>query len=371
MPRSIAGAKVAVEIDGDAKGLDHALKESSKGLEIFGHDVTLKGVASVASLAGAAGIAASKIMDMTQAAAEDRDEVNKLEAVYLGAGAATEGYTQSIQAAIDAGAAKAFSDSEVRTGLENLVVATGDAEAANRLLGPSMDIARLAGVSLEQATKAVALATQGQDTALRKMIPGLEKGETATDTLANATKLAAGQADTYAESSEGMRKAGKDAFSEIGETIGSAFLPVLDAVLPALLPIITLIGELAESLLPILLPLINLLADALTIVAKALEIVVGWVVKLIDKIGALMSKVRDLLPDLGRLGGIGNSISGAVASGETAGTYAATPYLGSSAQFGNLTINISGDPAIVEREVLGALRTYARRQGKDVAWLTS
>ena len=119
----------------------------------------------------------------------------------------------SIDAAIEAGAAKAFSDSEVRAGLQDLVTATGSAEEANRLLGPAMDIARLAGVDLETASKALAKAHDGNDAALRKLIPGLEKGKTATDTIAEATKLASGQADIYAKSSEGMGKAGSDAFA--------------------------------------------------------------------------------------------------------------------------------------------------------------
>ena len=145
----------------------------------------------------------------------------------------------------------------MRAGLQDLVTATGSAEEANRLLGPAMDIARLAGVDLETASKALAKAHDGNDAALRKLIPGLEKGKTATDTIAEATELASGQADIYAKSSEGMGKAGSDAFAEIGETIGSAFLPIMDEVVPALIPIIQELGELIKELLPLLKPVID------------------------------------------------------------------------------------------------------------------
>ena len=67
-------------------------------------------------------------------------------------------------------------------------------------------------------------------------MPGLEKGATAADTLADATKRAAGQADAFGNSAAGMQARGADAFGELTETIGSAFLPVLEALLPAIDP---------------------------------------------------------------------------------------------------------------------------------------
>ena len=82
------------------------------------------------------------------------------------------------------------------------------------------------------AADAVAKAHAGQDGALRKLMPGLEKGATAADTLAAATAGAAGQADKYADSAQGLQERGADAFSEVGETIGSVFLPVIKELLP-------------------------------------------------------------------------------------------------------------------------------------------
>ena len=121
-------------------------------------------------------------------------------------------------------------------------------------------MARFANVDLAVAADAVAKANAGQATALAKLLPGLDKGATATETIANAQKLAAGQADLYANSTEGMAARNADALGELGETIGQAVLPILDALLPALIPIIQALGNLVTAVLPVLIPLIKLLA---------------------------------------------------------------------------------------------------------------
>ena len=62
------------------------------------------------------------------------------------------------------------------------------------------------------------------------LIPGLEKTKDPMDAVAQATALAAGQAETYAASAPGQLLAVSDAFLELGESIGSTFLPVLSTL---------------------------------------------------------------------------------------------------------------------------------------------
>jgi hypothetical protein len=164
---------------------------------------------------------------MAVAAAEDEAEQIKLTAAIAAAGAATAESTAQVEAAIAAGQARAFTDSEVRAGLQDLVTATGSVETATAAMAQAQDIARLAGVSLEVASSAVAKSYAGSDAALAKLIPGLEKGSTAQETLANATALAAGQADAYAASAPGQMAIVGDSFGELGEEVGSVFLPIL------------------------------------------------------------------------------------------------------------------------------------------------
>jgi phage-related protein len=94
-------------------------------------------------------------------------------------------------------------------------------------MAAAQDIARLSGVSLETASAAVAKAHEGNGAALAKLIPGLDKGANAQETLANATALAAGQADAYAASAPGQMAIVGDSFGELGEEVGSVFLPIL------------------------------------------------------------------------------------------------------------------------------------------------
>jgi hypothetical protein len=232
-----------------------------------------------------------------------------------------------------------------------------------------MDLARFAGVSLEQAADALAKAHAGQDGALRKLIPGLEKGTTATDTIAEATKLAAGQADVYAASSEGMGKRGSDAFAELGETIGSAFLPIMDEVLPALLPIIEILGELIKELLPLLKPAIEIVVGALKIFIEVLRTVLGIVRDVVDWIGNLADTIRNAIPDLS---GIGDLIGSIDLNPFSAAGGGAAPAVGArgaraggaSGGGGNVVVHVyGGDPRTVERAVRDGYRRWVDRSG--------
>src|SRR4029077_5790165 len=110
---------------------------------------------------------------------------------------------------------------------------------------------------------------------------GIDKAGTSTQVLAEASRLAAGQADAFAKSSEGMKAKGADSFSELGETIGEVFLPVLDALLPIVVQMLQLFGQLVKAVLPLLVPILKGLAAELSIMGNMLAFVVGWVVKLV------------------------------------------------------------------------------------------
>jgi hypothetical protein len=289
-----------VRVLGDTKDLDKELAGAGKSVGGF-----TDGIAGMATkllpAAAAAGAAAAALGAMASAASEDATEQRKLESAIAAATGSNDDYTDSINAAIDAGAAKAYSDSEVRDALQSLVTATGDVAAANELLGPAMDIARLAGVDLAVAADAIAKAEAGQDAQLAKLLPGMEKGATAADTLASATALAAGQADIYADSAAGMGDQAKNAFGEISESIGAALLPVLEALLPLILAVLDVFTVLLGAILPPLTKLIGLLvpplkavADVVSKLAGWLQTLVTWLGKAADAAGAFLDKINPL-----------------------------------------------------------------------------
>lgn len=183
----------------------------------------------IKGLAGPSLALAAALGTIALAAANDEAEQRKLLRVYQNATGTTDDYTAAINAAIKAGQAKAFSDSDVRAALIPLITATGNAAEAQALLGPAMDIARVAGVSLETAASALAKAHEGQAASLARLLPGLDKGANATETIANATLLAAGAAADYATTGVGQIALVTESFMELAEAVGVVFLPVITA----------------------------------------------------------------------------------------------------------------------------------------------
>ena len=361
----------------DASQLTDAATKAGGGVKVLGKELDLGIIAKGAAITGAVGIAVGAISDMTLAAAADRDAQAALATAMENSGANIDGWVEKVDAAIEKGQALAFSDDDIRDSMATLTAATGDVDKATADLAIAQDIARASGVDLATASDAVAKAHAGSDGALRKLLPGLEKGATAQDTIAAASKRAAGAADTYAKSTKGMGETGSIAFSELTETIGSVFLPILDALIPAILPILSAFGTLVKSLLPLLVPLIKLLGAALGIVAKVLVAVVDAVVKVVQWFAKLIKTVGDLLAKIGPLRAVGDFIGGIVGksaaaispASAAAGPFGlsrigATPLAGSgSAGWSPVTIHAYGDPQLIESAVVRALRRYDRTNG--------
>jgi hypothetical protein len=366
----MAGPALIISIVGDARKLNDALGGADRKVQAFGKSVDLGMVAKVGVAAGVVGIAANALFDMAKAAGEDRAEAAKLEAAITAAGAATGDYTAQVEAAIVAGQDRAFTDTQTREALQSLVTATGDVTGATALLSTAQDVARFAGVDLATAADAVAKAQAGNATQLGRLIPGLEKGATAQDTLANAQAAAAGQADAFAASTEGSMARGADAFAELGETVGSVLLPILDELLPAIVPVLQALGKLVTAVLPILVPLIKVLAKALGIVADVLVRVVNLVADLVGAFLRGIDVVRRFVDSLPDLSGLPFSIPGVTGATVPTGLGVST-MAASSARSGALggggggvTVNIhGGDPTLVEAAVARALRGYTRRNG--------
>jgi hypothetical protein len=313
-----------------------------------------------AGIAGAAVVAGKALLDMGEAAAKDRLEQQQLTQAIAAATGSQADHTAEVEKAIAAGQDKAFSDTQTRAALTSLVTTTKDVSQATDLLATAQDVARFSGVDLSTAADAVAKAHAGQDGALRKMMPGLDKGGTAMDTLANATKMAAGQADIYAKSGPGMADRTSDAMGELGETIGQAVLPVLDALMPALIPIIRAFGQLVTSILPLLIPLLTLVGKGIKIVADAAVAAVQFIVKLVDALTHALGLIGDVISGIGGIHlpfGIGGT------SAASSSALGVTPMAATGSGPGFVVNVYGGDPAQVQAQVMAALRTYTARNG--------
>jgi hypothetical protein len=365
---------MVVGLEVDIKGNSSDLKAELGKAEgaVGGLGGKLAGMAGSAAsfipvAAAAAGVTLA-LVGMTKAAAQDAAEQARLEAAIKASGAATGDWQAQVESAISAGQDKAFTDTQTRDALQSLVTTTGDLTQAQTLLATAQDIARFANVDLAVAADAVAKANEGQDGALRKLLPGIEKGATATDTLAAATKAAAGQADTFAKSSEGSMARAADGFGELGEVVGSALLPILDELIPVLIPIVKQLGTLITSILPLLTPAIKLLGFAFKIVATQIGIVVTIITTLVSWLKQALDWIGKLIDGIGPLKAAGDFIGGIVGNVTTAGAAAATPTgrgamrAGSGGGATSVVINVTttGDSLAAEQAVMRALRRSTR-----------
>jgi phage-related protein len=305
-------------------------------------------VGKVAAVAGVAGVAVSAIAGMTSAAAEDAAEQERLAQAINAAGAATGDWQASVDAAIASGQRLAFTDTQIRDAMVPLVGATGDVTEANALLATAQDLARLKGVDLTTASEAVAKAHSGNETALARLIGVSGQGLTATETLAEAQRLGAGQAETYGASTAGSMEAASIGFSEVGETIGAAFLPMLQAILPVIIPLIEQIAELVKDLLPILTPLLKLAVIPLKLIATAISAVLDVLGPLLEGIGQAIDLFSDFLGSAGKASKVG-------APGGPKG----------AARSVQVTVNTGADPDAVIR----AIRKYAAVNGGSMGEL--
>lgn len=349
---------IVVRIVGDATGLTNAVGDAEKGIKGMGGGISSLLSPAMLGVAGAATVAVAAIASMTMAAAQDRDEQAKLEQSIRAAGAAHGDWAAQVDNAISRGQELAFTDTAIRDALAPLVAVTGDVGEATGLLATAQDVARATGTDLTTAANAVAKAHEGNTGALKRLMPALGDVKDGSEAVAKAQKLAAGQSDLYAQSTEGQLEKSKIGFDELQETIGSAFLPILDEIVPALVPIVETLGELIKAVLPIAIRLIRQFSAVFRVVVDVLGKVFGIVNDVWQAIDKLLGPLRDAIKGLQDLTHIDlphfdlPSFSLPFSAPAPAGTL-------SGGRRGSITINTGADPRSVVRHV----RAYTRANG--------
>lgn len=365
--------------------------KAADGIKVFGKQLDTGLIAKGAAVAGAVGLATTAIIGMTKAAADDAAEQDRLLEAVKASGAAHGDYAKQLDVAIEKGQALAFTDTQIRDALVPLVGATGDVTEANALLATAQDVARLAGVDLETASKAVAKAHNGSAGALAKLTQTSTEGKTAAQVLTEAQRKAAGQAEAYGKTTKGQTEAMSIGFDELTETIGAAFLPILADLIPVLMPILKIFGELIKALLPALIPLVKLLIIPLKIlvtvigaIAEALVPMIEWIIKAIETVGDFLAALGPVQAAGEFIGGIfdGKAAAAAIPAGMAARSgfvavpgsvtpRAALPAAGARAG-ANVTVNIHGavDPEGTARQVQRLLTQHGIRMGTSSPLVT-
>lgn len=206
----------------------------------------LKKAAAPAALAF--GAASGAIISFTKAAAEDADAQAALASSMKATTHATDAQVKASEDYISKlSAATGVTDDEMRPALEKLDAATGSAAKGQKQLGLAVDIAARAHVDLATATKAVQGADQGRLGALNKLIPGIDaatiKSKDSTKALEEAAALTNGAAADAAKTYGGQMKVMSNQIGEAEESIGAAFLPILNKLIPVLKSVTDLISS--------------------------------------------------------------------------------------------------------------------------------
>lgn len=168
------------------------------------------------------------LIDSAKAASEEQINIAKLGASLRANIPNWDGNTKAIEATISARERLAFSDDDLRDSLALLVGATHDVGKALEIQRTAMDLARLKGISLKDASTALVRVEGGQYRALKSLGIVLKEGATATDALAAVQRVAAGQAEAYGNTIVGKTEAMEIKFHDLQETLGRFTLPLLD-----------------------------------------------------------------------------------------------------------------------------------------------
>ena len=178
------------------------------GMNVF--SLATKGIGMVTDYLG----------DSIKAAQEEEVSIAKLTTSLKANIAGWDGNTDAIEAVLAARMKLGFSDDEQRTSLTMLIAITHDATKALDIQRTAMDLARMRGMSLADATTLLGKVAGGNIGILSRYGIKIAKGASTTEALAAIQKLAAGQAVAYGKASAGASQRLNVALGELSETVG-------------------------------------------------------------------------------------------------------------------------------------------------------
>jgi phage-related protein len=223
------------------------------------------------------------LTDAAKAAQEDQIAQDLLAQQLRTTTGATDAQIKSAEGFISAMSKQAgIADDTLRPALQNAVRGTGDLSKGQELLQIAIDGAAASGKPLDAVLNALIKANNGNTGALYKLAPQLKETKGGIDDFAASVK---GAGETAASPFDKF----KVALDEAKETIGAAFLPVLNSL-------ITTLGPLIEKIAPTLAKLIEGLAPIFIKLVEALiPLVEAILPPLIELFDALMPAIEPLI----------------------------------------------------------------------------
>ena len=193
-----------------------------------------KAALPAAAALGAIGYAA---IGATKAAMEDAAAQEHLSGVLKRTTGATTAQVKATEEWIGSVSRQTgVADDELRPALELLVTASGDVGKAQKDMQAALDISAASGKSVEEVSKAIALAHTGQTAKLEKLIPGLSQASKKSDDMntimGELATTTGGAMAASTETAAGQMKVMQNQTNELQESLGMALLPVIEALLP-------------------------------------------------------------------------------------------------------------------------------------------
>jgi hypothetical protein len=220
----------------DGKGIKKAIAQF-KQLETTSEKAQFAIKKAAVPAAAALGGLALAIGDATKAAMEDQQEQAKLAITLQNVTGASAKQTAAIEDQITAmSRASGIADTEYRKSLEALVRGTKDVNIAMKDMNLVMDIAMALQTDSATVADALAKAYQGNYKGLKALSPEMAQmikdGASLNEIMDVLGGTFGGTVAKNAETAAGKMAIFKNSISETKESIGAAFLPVLEAVLP-------------------------------------------------------------------------------------------------------------------------------------------
>ena len=239
--------------DFDAKGVNRAIKEFQQ-LDGVGEKTGFALKKAFVPATIALGALTAGIGMATKAAMEDEAAQLELARQLRTTTQATDAQIKAVEQSISAFSKQtAMADDQLRPALANLVRATGSLELSQKAMSVTADLATAKNIDMESASVAVSKALNGQVSALIKLDPSLKgiitSTSTADEVMAALNATVGGAAETFANSAEGGLKNFGIQMDELKESIGAAFIPVMEKLLPYVLDFTTFLQDNTKVLL--------------------------------------------------------------------------------------------------------------------------
>jgi len=303
----MAGITIPLITEFKDVGIKQALREFKK-LETAGEKAQFAIKKAAVPAAAALGAVVAVIGASVKAAIEDEAAQANLSRQLKASTGATDAQVASVEKYIGTlGRSVAINDSEARPALIKLITATKDVTEAQDLLSVAIDVSAATGSDLQTVAEALAMAYVGNTRGLKALSPEVMKlikdGGSFADVLSTLESSFGGAGEAAANTAAGGLKKLSIAFAETQESIGAAFLPVLEALLPYLqafaswaeknpgvfLAIIAIIGALALAIIAVN---IQLAIQAALLAANPFTYIVLGIVAAIAVFVVLYKKVE-------------------------------------------------------------------------------